>query len=103
MATPASLFHVSQGRPADASALDKIDRSSDDWVTRKVTAVGVITVAHQQISVGKLRAGRIVDVHIGHLRQKLGDPPAAPRYILTVRGFGYRFADRHDPPARNAP
>lgn len=65
MATPASLFHVSQGRPADASALDKIDRSSDDWVTRKVTAVGVITVAHQQISVGKQRAGRIVDVHIG--------------------------------------
>jgi transposase InsO family protein len=65
MATPASLFHAARGRPADDSALDKIDRSSDDWVTRKVTAVGVITVAHQQISVGKQRAGRIVDVHVG--------------------------------------
>jgi hypothetical protein len=65
MATPASLFTTSTGRPADASALDTVDRSSDDWVTRKVTAVGVITVAHQQISVGKQRAGRIVDVHVG--------------------------------------
>jgi DNA-binding response OmpR family regulator len=36
---------------------------------------------------------RVVDVHIGHLRQKLGDDPAAPRFIETVRGFGYRFAD----------
>jgi len=40
---------------------------------------------------------KTVDVHIGHLRHKLGDDPAAPRYIHTVRGFGYRFADRHDP------
>jgi len=37
---------------------------------------------------------RVVDVHIGHLRQKLNDDPAQPRFIETVRGFGYRFADR---------
>lgn len=39
---------------------------------------------------------RVVDVHIGKLRQKIEPNPAAPRYILTVRGFGYRFADRED-------
>lgn len=33
----------------------------------------------------------LVDVHIGHLRRKLGDAPARPRFILTVRGFGYRM------------
>lgn len=33
----------------------------------------------------------LVDVHIGHLRRKLGDDPAAPRYVLTVRGVGYRM------------
>jgi DNA-binding response OmpR family regulator len=33
----------------------------------------------------------IVDVHIGHIRRKLGDDPAAPRYIETVRGVGYRM------------
>jgi two-component system alkaline phosphatase synthesis response regulator PhoP len=32
---------------------------------------------------------RVVDVHIGHIRQKLGDE----LYIVTVRGVGYRFSD----------
>lgn len=33
---------------------------------------------------------RTVDVHIGRLREKLGEDAASPRYILTVRGVGYR-------------
>ena len=33
---------------------------------------------------------RTVDVHIRHLRQKLGEEP----YIETVRGVGYRFVDK---------
>jgi len=32
---------------------------------------------------------RTVDVHISHLRQKLGDDPREPRLIKTVRGVGY--------------
>jgi DNA-binding response OmpR family regulator len=43
---------------------------------------------------GETVVDRVIDVHIGHLRQKLSDDPAEPRYIQTVRGFGYRFADR---------
>lgn len=35
---------------------------------------------------------RTVDVHISHLRQKLGDDPRAPRLIKTVRGVGYVLA-----------
>lgn len=34
-----------------------------------------------------------VDVHVKTLRQKLGDDPRRPRYIVTVRGIGYRAAD----------
>ncbi|HEX8588851.1 response regulator [Pseudomonas sp.] len=30
---------------------------------------------------------------VGHLRQKLGDDPAAPRYIVTEAGVGYRLVD----------
>jgi DNA-binding response OmpR family regulator len=45
---------------------------------------------------GESVVDRVVDVHIGHLRQKLGDDPAAPRFIETIRGFGYRFADREN-------
>jgi DNA-binding response OmpR family regulator len=33
----------------------------------------------------------LIDVHIGHLRRKLGDDPAAPRFVVTVRGVGYRM------------
>lgn len=33
----------------------------------------------------------LVDVHIGHLRRKLGDDPAAPVFVRTVRGVGYRM------------
>jgi DNA-binding response OmpR family regulator len=33
----------------------------------------------------------LVDVHIGHLRRKLGDDAAQPRFIVTVRGVGYRM------------
>ena len=35
---------------------------------------------------------RTLDVHIRWLRRKLEDNPSQPRYIQTVRGFGYRFA-----------
>lgn len=33
----------------------------------------------------------IVDVHIGHIRHKLGDDANSARYIETVRGVGYRM------------
>ena len=36
---------------------------------------------------------RVVDVHIGKLRQKIESSPARPERILTVRGVGYRFAE----------
>ncbi len=35
---------------------------------------------------------KTLDVHISSLRKKLGDDPAAPRYIHTLRGVGFRFA-----------
>ncbi|MEA5616946.1 response regulator transcription factor [Cronbergia sp. UHCC 0137] len=34
---------------------------------------------------------KTVDVHIRWLREKLEQDPSHPEYIVTVRGFGYRF------------
>lgn len=34
---------------------------------------------------------RTIDPHIVHLRQKLEDDPANPKYIVSVRGVGYKF------------
>ena len=42
---------------------------------------------------------RTVDVHVRWLRQKIEDDAAAPRYIQTVRGVGYRFISREEIPA----
>ena len=39
---------------------------------------------------------RTVDVHIRYLRQKIEDESENPRYILTVRGVGYRFASEDE-------
>ena len=33
----------------------------------------------------------LVDVHVGHVRRKLGEDPADPRFVFTVRGVGYRL------------
>ena len=33
----------------------------------------------------------LVDIHIGHLRRKLGDDPKVARYVVTIRGVGYRM------------
>ncbi len=35
---------------------------------------------------------KTLDVHVSSLRKKLGDDPAEPRYIHTVRGVGFRFS-----------
>ena len=35
---------------------------------------------------------RTIDVHVGRLREKLGDDADQPRYVATVRGVGYRAA-----------
>ena len=36
---------------------------------------------------------RTVDAHVKNLRQKLEPDPRHPRYVLTVHGVGYRFAE----------
>jgi DNA-binding response OmpR family regulator len=36
----------------------------------------------------------VVDVNVGNVRRKLEDDPARPRWLQTVRGVGYRLADR---------
>ena len=44
----------------------------------------------EQAGRGDVAVGdRTVDVHVSHLRKKLGDDPRAPRVIKTVRGVGY--------------
>jgi DNA-binding response OmpR family regulator len=36
---------------------------------------------------------RVIDAHVKNIRRKIEPQPAAPRYIITVHGIGYRLAD----------
>lgn len=38
----------------------------------------------------------LVDVHVANVRRKLGDDPASPRFIETLRGVGYRAREASD-------
>ncbi len=40
---------------------------------------------------------RVVDVHVRAMRKALGDDAAAPRFIGTVRGVGYRLLEQETP------
>jgi DNA-binding response OmpR family regulator len=42
---------------------------------------------------GEAVVDRVIDVHIGKLREKIEEDPASPRHILTIRGVGYQFAE----------
>jgi DNA-binding response OmpR family regulator len=39
---------------------------------------------------------KTINVHVSHLRDKVEPDPNKPRFVLTVRGVGYRFSDRSD-------
>ncbi len=73
MATPAERFHAPRpqaattaetARPLSEEAMMD-QRVGEHWVARRVAANGVISVGWQVFSVGKHRAGDIVDVFVG--------------------------------------
>ncbi len=42
---------------------------------------------------GEAVIDRVIDVHIGKIRQKIEPDISKPRYLLTVRGMGYQLAE----------
>ncbi len=45
---------------------------------------------------------RAIDAHIKNIRRKIERDPGAPRYVQTVFGVGYRFAEPDEKPASSA-
>lgn len=72
-----------QSRSADTSALQST-RVGDDWVTRTVAANGLVSIAWQQISCGKYRAGRQVDVHVTATTIEIWDGQELARTVLRT-------------------
>lgn len=78
--------------------LVQLSRKEYDLLRLFVTNPGRV-LTHQQIMRKIWGPKREHETHhlrvlIGHLRQKLGDRPARPRYILTEQGVGYRLLSK---------
>jgi two-component system KDP operon response regulator KdpE len=75
--------------------LVQLSRKEYDLLKLLVNHAGQV-LTHQQIMRMIWGPSREDETHhlrvlIGHLRQKLGDQPTRPRYILTEQGVGYRL------------
>lgn len=85
MATPSSRFIAEASRTADTSAIGT-ERSGDEWISRKITTNGVISVAWQEISCGKHRAGRRVDIHLQGPLMQIFDGEELLKTVLRANG-----------------
>ena len=84
MAPPASRFTLTdRGRPADDSALVG-ERAGEGWISRKITTNGVISVVWQEISCGKHRAGRRVDIHLEGPTMQIWDGDELIKTVLRT-------------------
>lgn len=83
---------VRDGRPVELSALEF------DLLTALSAAPGRVFTRAQLLErvwgFDYYGVERVVDVHIGNIRKVLGDNPADPSFIGTVRGVGYKFVGR---------
>ena len=75
MATPAERFGSTTATPRPAAPTPGVDRGGQDWVSRRVTTNGVVSVAWQQVCLGAHHAGARCDVHVDGelLRFWIGD------------------------------
>jgi two-component system, OmpR family, response regulator RegX3 len=75
----------------------ELSRKEFDLLARLVRDAGAVVTREQLMSdvwdENGVGTTETLDVHIGWLRRKLGDDPASPRWIETVRGVGFRFRD----------
>jgi hypothetical protein len=75
-APPLSRFHAAARTVAEPAP--RPDRTGEHWVTRKVSAVGVVRVGYQQVCIGQSYAGSACDVRVtdGTLQYWVGNEPA---------------------------
>jgi DNA-binding response OmpR family regulator len=73
----------------------RLSRKEHDLLAELVASAGFVVTREDLIDRVWDRnwfgSTKTLDVHIGWLRRKLGDDPAHPRFIHTVRGVGFRF------------
>ena len=77
------------GRPVDVTALEF--RLLGLFIRRRERVLTREQLIQQVWGVGVHIGDRVIDTHILNLRKKIEPVPSAPKFILSVRGLGYRF------------
>ena len=89
-----------RGSPASAASELELSRKEFDLLAELMRNAGRVVTREDLMSevwdTNWFGSTKTLDVHIGWLRRKLGDDPADPTYIETVRGVGFRFAAPED-------
>ena len=89
------IFTIDSADTKDIDDAISLTRTEFDVLAALSSRPAVVFTRHQLLESiwGDSWVGNahLVDVHVGHLRRKLGDDPADPRYVITVRGVGYRM------------
>jgi two-component system, OmpR family, response regulator RegX3 len=74
----------------------ELSRKEYDLLYRLMRDAGSVITREQLIEdvwdMNWFGSTKTLDVHVSGLRRKLGDDPANPRYLHTVRGVGFRFS-----------
>jgi DNA-binding response OmpR family regulator len=82
------------GQPVDLTALElKVLASLIRARGHVLTREQIIDAAWGR---GVAITDRVVDNHVMNLRRKLEENPAEPRFVISVRGLGYRFEHADD-------
>ncbi|MHB8242961.1 MAG: response regulator transcription factor [Solirubrobacteraceae bacterium] len=72
-----------------------LTRKEFDLLARLLSSAGTVVTREDLMSdvwdENWFGSTKTLDVHMASLRRKLGEDPASPRYIQTVRGVGFRF------------
>jgi two-component system, OmpR family, response regulator RegX3 len=91
---PGARSVVLDGEPLDLS------RKEFDLLVRLMRDAGRVVTREDLMSdvwdENWFGSTKTLDVHVGFLRRKLGDDPATPRFVHTVRGVGFRFASAEE-------
>jgi DNA-binding response OmpR family regulator len=65
---------------------------------RRGRAVKKDSILHEVWGEEEERSDKLLAVYVRHLREKIEEQPENPRYLHTLRGFGYRLADEPETP-----
>lgn len=94
-----ALFHIDEAKHLISRGQNelRLTQAEYDIVAYMLKKSGfVISREELLLNIGSIKyesSLKSIDVIMGRIRQKIGDDPKKPRFILSIRGVGYKFVN----------